>query len=110
MDNYTKTTVVKGKAQIWAKPSYEYDYELEENVPTGFEYVIQDYAPWQNGSVMVSEQEIELTVPAGINLVEQAIETLERAEEEALHQYNETKAELSKRKQQLLQITYQETV
>ena len=80
----TTNEVVKGKAYIWAVPKSEWTLkqEVEENegVMDGicpFQYDITDSkSDWRNNTVLVHEFDIAGVVPAGIDLVLKAVETL----------------------------------
>ena len=84
----TKRTEVVQKMAIWAIPKS--DYEIEESAPgeMPFKYQIMTSggSPWQDGSVKVHEKEITMYVPAGLDLLEKAVETLKE-------QIKETRAE-----------------
>lgn len=96
---YTSNEAARGKVAVWAVPKYswELEAELRENpntTPRPFKYAL--YAgtkPWQDGAVQVVEREVSIVVPAGINLVEKAVETLEEAKREL---YVETQEKINK--------------
>lgn len=69
----TVDELVEGKMQVWAIP----DKYPDEGEPP-FRYVVRDNigSPYQDGAVMVKEQDVTIRVPAGIDLLEKAIETL----------------------------------
>lgn len=94
----TKRTEVVQKMSIWAIPKS--DYEIDESKPgeMPFNYKIMTTmnTPWQDGSVKVHEAEMVMYVPAGLDLLEKAVETLKeqiketRAEAQSkIHKYEE---------------------
>lgn len=72
----TESTKVTSKVQIWAIPKESYEMNEEDPNALPFQYQIMSNRPYKDGSVMVSETEISLWVPEGIDLLEKAIETL----------------------------------
>ena len=68
----TETTKVTKKVQIWAIPTTLPLIGDEEP----FYYEIKTSSPYQDGSVMVHEEEIILYVPAGVDLLSAAVDTL----------------------------------
>ena len=100
----TKHTKVTQKMSIWAIPKSDYDLEDLSPGEMPFDYKIftNMNTPWQDGSVKVDTQEVDLWVPAGVDLLEQAIETLKE-------QIKETRAEaqskITKYEQQIEQLT-----
>ena len=111
---YTEQTEVTSKASIWAIPKSEssIQYELQDNpgvVPETFFYKI--YAgystPYESGAVKVHEFEVVAFVPAGINLVEKAIETLESEIKTIKADAYESVTKLEARIQSLQYITHQ---
>ena len=80
----TQLTKVDGKAYIWAVPKGEYTLgqEIRENGDSmvgicPFKYdVTCNESDWRSDSVLVAEFDIVGTVPAGIDLVLKAVETL----------------------------------
>lgn len=77
---------VTGTVYVWAIPRSKYDLESNPDA-TPFRYEICTNTPWQNGAVRVSEHEVTLTVPAGVNLLAAALETLELKKKEAFDSY-----------------------
>lgn len=77
---FTKHEVVPVELNLWAIPLNEYE---KEDYPEGtlFRYTLYntDNQPWREGAVMVQTQYHSFEVPAGVNLYEKAMETLETA-------------------------------
>ena len=84
----TKRTEVVQKMAIWAIPKSDYEIEESPN-EMPFNYKIMTgpcSTPWQDGSVKVHEADMTMYVPAGLDLLEKAVETLK-------DQIKETRAE-----------------
>lgn len=78
---YSKAERITRTVHIWAKPKGEWD---ADDAPP-FTYELE--RPWRDGEVLVASQEVTLDVPGGINLMAQAIVTLEKKRAEALETY-----------------------
>ena len=78
---YSKPERITRTVQIWAKPRGPYD---ADDAPA-FTYELE--RPWRDGEVLIASQEVTLDVPGGINLMAQAIVTLEKKRAEALETY-----------------------
>lgn len=79
----TENTPVEGVVQIWAEPKSQWKMDRDEE-ETGlqqfpFEYTLRTSAPYGTSNVMVHEVPMTLHVPAGINLLAKAVETLNAA-------------------------------
>jgi len=108
MSNFdiTAETVVRQDIFIWAIPqSAWYIEEHPDECPYTFE--VRTDKPWEKGAVKVYEQELELVVPAGINVTEKAIETFKEAQREVQLEADEKINNLEDRIKALLQITHQ---
>ena len=106
----TKLTEVKGQVYIWAKPLSQYDYDRaqEEGVnpePFTYELSTQNYM-FGDGNVNVTSEEVMLVLPAGINLIAKAIETLEDAKSKAHTELNDRLRELDAQIEKLQFITF----
>ena len=77
----TEATTLKQQLQVWAIPQSAYHIEEYPDEPP-FYYEVRQSQSWSTGAVLVMEQEFEMTIPAGIDLTEKAIETLGKAAEE----------------------------
>lgn len=97
----TEATDVEGEVSIWAIPRR---YPSEDN-PQPFDYKIINYA-YEQGAVKVVTHNIKLPVPAGINLFEKALDTLEAAKETAHQAYMEQIRNIDEQIQQLQLIGY----
>lgn len=97
---YTKRTPVTGEVDVWAIPN---PYAEEGELP--FKYELRLDKPWQTGAVRVTSESITITVPAGINLIAKAVETLKEAKEDAHESYVRETQRLDERIQHLLMLT-----
>lgn len=82
----TEKEVVTGKVFVWAVPTPSYLKDKYGDRPFHYELNTSDYS-YVKGAVKVHEQEISVLVPAGINLVAKAIETLEDEKVKAREEY-----------------------
>jgi len=91
----TKMTEVKANLAIWAIPR-RHDFVEEGELP--FRYVVKtDFdTPWQDGSTKVHTVETTLIVPAGIDLLASAIETLKEQIKTTRKESNEKIAKYEK--------------
>ena len=103
----TKSDHVTSVISVWAVPLSDWEIsELEEGaLPFKYESHITT-KPWKQGAVKVTEHNVTLSVPEGVNLLEKAIETLEEAIEDRKKQYHTDVAEINQRIQELLLLTY----
>lgn len=76
---YTKGEAKRETMDIWAIPRQVRYYSQEEIRQEPFEYSLRRVgdSPWADGAVKVNTIEVDYTIPAGINLLQKAIETLE---------------------------------
>lgn len=80
----TTETIVRSKAHIWAIPKAEYKLKLELEEADGdisqitpFEFEItSSESNWRDAAVHIHEFDVAGIVPAGIDLVLKAVETL----------------------------------
>ncbi len=105
MNYLTKDTEVKGDISIWAVPRR--GAEPDED-PFEYELFTEGNKPWRDGAVKVNTLPVTLMVPAGLNLVQKAVETLKEAQNEILKDANEKVAELEARIGELALLTHQE--
>jgi len=103
----TKNDHVTSVISIWAVPLSDWEIaELEEGA-LSFKYEMHTTTkPWKRGAVKVTEHNVTLSVPEGVNLLEKAIETLEEAIEDRKKQYHTEVAEIQQRIQELLLLTH----
>jgi hypothetical protein len=97
-EHITRAGEVTGEVGIWAVPRR--DYEDDDAPP--FRYVLRTGHCYESGAVKVTEHEVTLAVPAGINLVARAIKTLEDERAEALKRYLDVCNEVQAKTQKLL--------
>ena len=73
----TTMTEVTEPLCIWAIPKHEYQIEADpHSLPFNYEFRRKGHTPYQDGSTLVHTVDVTLVVPAGIDLLEKAIETL----------------------------------
>jgi hypothetical protein len=92
---YSKAEDVTGTVQIWAVPRNHWE-------DTGPPFTYRLGESYRVGEVMVCEHEITLAVPAGINLIGKAVETLENKRKAAFEKYCELAKELQEKINYLL--------
>ena len=102
--HFTVKQDVKGKVSIWAIPR-SIEKIKEGKDPFRFELHTRD--PYVTGSVRIIEHEIELQLPAGIDLLAKAVETLKQQQKDiqARAQYDIT--QLQEQINQLQLLTHQ---
>lgn len=101
----TKNESVVGEVQIWAVPRSKY-YMEQHPSESPFEYQLHTRDPWTTGAVRVCAHEVTLQVPAGVNLLAAAVETLEAKIKEAEATYLRTKLELQEQINNLLMLSH----
>jgi hypothetical protein len=98
----TKREVVVQEACIWAVPVQEWQ---RDQYPEGQAFYYSIYAgasPYQSGSVNVCTIEVSGMVPAGVNLLERAVATLEEKKATAYKNYMKEVAAADKQIQGLM--------
>jgi hypothetical protein len=103
----TKREKVKGKAFIWAIPTS--DWERNNNPEVGvFRYKVgTEQNVYCTGAVKVCEHEVELEVPAGVNLLERAIVTLNEEKTRVLGEAQKRAMEIQEEINKLLMIGHE---
>ena len=100
----TKRTEVNCTLAIWAIPN---SYKDEEGtLPFDYKVKLGNETPWQDGSVKITESEQIVYVPAGIDLLEKAIETLKGEIQKTRADAQKTVEKYEKQMESLLQLTY----
>lgn len=102
---FTKNESVTGDISIWAVPRQS--WESEDAPPFHYSLYSSGRYPYQEGSVKVTTVSVTLQVPAGINLLQAAIETLEEAKDQAHKTYLEKVNHIDKQIKSLQMLTYQ---
>lgn len=101
---FTVAESVTGEVQIWAVPRSSY---APKDAPP-FSYQLHaGTIPYQDGSVKVCTHTVTLQVPAGVNLLQAALDTLEDAKVKAREAYMEKIRNLDIQIQSLRQLTHQ---
>jgi hypothetical protein len=89
--------------EIWAIPHGIY-YMEEHPGARPFRYEIRKGDPWTTGAVKVCEHELTLAVPAGINLIAAAVETLNNKKKELMERLHTEMQEIDRQISNLLQL------
>ncbi len=77
----TEKEKITGVIKVWAIPRTDWYREMHPDEPP-FQFELRTNTVFDDAAVIVYEEELTVTVPAGIDLREKAIETLEEAMEE----------------------------
>jgi hypothetical protein len=101
---FTVSESVTDKVEIWAIPRSQW---ADKSEPPFSYRLYAGTSPYQEGAVKVSTQEVTLSVPAGINLLQAALDTLEEAKVRAHEAYITKCMELDQQIQSLRQLSYQ---
>lgn len=110
MRNYLTTNEkCTGTISIFAIPNRDYDPDADEGHPESipFYYEFKD-GTWhyRDDAILVYQYELTWDVPAGINLVQMAIETLNKKKEKAREDYMDTCKRMDDLISNLTLITY----
>jgi len=97
----TSKTPIDFTIYTWAVPNA---YAAEGEFPFTYEVGISS-THWREGSIMVAEFDLQVTVPEGVDLLMQALETLDLKEESVQHKYNEDMKEIREQRQNLLRLS-----
>lgn len=100
---FTKGETKRETMDIWAIPRDARYYTRDEIQQGPFEYSLRRVGdiPWSAGAVKVNTIEVGYTIPAGINLLQKAIETLEEKKSKAYEDYLDNVRELDAQINQL---------
>ena len=99
----TEETVIKYDISAWAVPS---EYEDTGKLPFRYITKLGNDTPWQDGAVKLHKRELALVVPAGIDLLEKAIETLKGEIQKTRAEAQVKVEKYEKHMESLLQLTY----
>lgn len=104
MDIFTKPEHVLGTAYIWAVPLHSWEITEEDRADGRlFKYQLSTSPDlYIQGSVRVHEFPISAVVPAGLNLVEKAVETLESSIAKKREEFLKEEADLKDQIKKLL--------
>ena len=101
----TLQTKVEFKFSVWAIPLAFAD---EGELPFEFKVMMGLNTPWQDGSVKIMERDSMVVVPAGIDLLSKAIETLKGEIQKTRAEAQVQVEKYEKQLDGLLQLTFQE--
>ena len=99
----TEETIVKYNISAWAIPR---EYENTGKLPFRYITKLGTDTPWQDGAVKLHKRELVLVVPAGIDLLEKAIETLKGEIQKTRAEAQIQVEKYEKQMESLLQLTY----
>jgi len=103
---HTEETTCKGEVSVFARPNRNYDPETPES--PSFTYELKEGRHhWDRKAVLVVTHEVELGVPAGVNLVAAAVATLRESIEEKKRELAKEISELEDEISKLALITYE---
>lgn len=103
----TKREKVQGTAFIWALPTSDWERKMDPEIGV-FKYDVSTQSHrYESGAVKVSEHPISLEVPAGINLLERAIATLNEEKQRVLGEAQKKATEIQEQINGLLMITHE---
>jgi len=106
----TKREKVQGTAFIWALPTTEWERNMDPELGV-FKYNVSTQSHrYESGAVKVSEHPISLEVPAGINLLERAIATLNEEKQRVLGEAQKKATEIQEQINGLLMISHEKPV
>ena len=102
----TEETPVTETVQLWAVPHSSWH---RENYPDDnpFYFSMRTDEPYGDGNILLDEQEVTLTVPAGIDFREKAIETLENEVQKVRREAKERCEALHEQINKLLLLAHQ---
>ena len=103
---FTKKETVSGKVSVWATPACKADI-LDGKPP--FEYSLDTRnAYWMgDNQTCVMTEDVELQIPAGIDLLAKTIETLKKKKEEVQAAAYKQQIDIQEQINSLLTLTYQ---
>jgi len=97
---------VTGTVHVWALPKNP-DYDDMDGGPFKYEVTSSGSYHWKTGAVCILDHDIVVEVPAGIDLISKAFDTLNAAKVQAQVDYNQRIMELDQQIKQLLMLTHQ---
>lgn len=106
MHYLTEERKVTGKVSIFAYPNPNFDPEDPDAEPFRYE-ISEGETHWRRKAIKVKTFDIELTCPAGVNLVQEAIATMRTIIAEKKQQLAEDIMELEEEISKLSLLTYQ---
>jgi hypothetical protein len=116
MRNYKRTEemVVKGEIGIWAFPKNQYRVEAEaKDFYDGdvrkvhpFRFELRTGHVWEEGAVKLHETDVSVMLPANIDLLAQAVETLRETKRQEQRQFDERMEQLEKQIRSLSMLEY----
>ena len=94
----TKATIVTGDVSIWAHPRRSWEIEGDEP------FVLTINRQYIEGEIEVIRHSVSLTVPAGIDLLERAVATLQGRKTEVMAEAQKKVTEIGRQISQLLML------
>ena len=102
----TERTIVTQTLKVWAIPHSKWVREHSPS-PIPFDFEVRTGSAWEDGAVMVHEQEVMLVVPAGIDLLAATIATLQAAIRATRAEAEKKCTDLDEQIRGLLMLTHQ---
>ena len=108
---HTESQQVTGLVSVWAVPKAR--WQIEEEVEDGnprpfpFRFILSTSRVWEEGAVELTQKEISIYLPDGIDLLQAAMDTLRRAKSQILAEAEKKCQEIDEQMQRLMMITYQ---
>lgn len=103
----TKREKVRGTAYIWAIPTSEYERSRSPKLGMFKYQVSTEERIYYTGAVKVCEHTVDLEVPAGVNLLERAIATLNEEKLRVLGEAQKKAVEIQEQINQLLMLGHE---
>jgi hypothetical protein len=105
-DYLTKETECTGEVSVFAKPNDFYNPNDPED--QAFTYILREgTSHWNDRCVLIVTHPVTLPIPAGVNLVEKAVQTLHNKIAEKRAELAQDIAKLEEEIAKLTMITYQ---
>ena len=107
----TESQQVTGLISVWAVPKAR--WQLEEEISEGnfspfpFRFILSTSHVWEDGAVELTQKEVSIYLPEGIDLLQAAMDTLRRAKSKILADAEKKCQEIDEQMQHLMMITYQ---
>ena len=107
----TESQQVTGLISVWAVPKAR--WELEDELEAGnlhpfpFRFILSTSHVWTDGAVELTQKEVSIYLPEGIDLLQAAMDTLRRAKSQILAEAEKKCQEIDEQMQHLMMITYQ---
>ena len=103
----TTSKTVSGPISIWAVPRTDWEVESsDDNELFDLELYSGDIKPYREGAVHIHTEAVNVECPAGIDMVQAAVDTLHDAKEREATQYAARIGDLNKKIAALLRLSH----